>query len=573
MIAGILKNNKTKAHYYGYRPDEIKQEEVFCDGNINFCMISPVPQNVLAFSIGADIIFNMLRRRKNVYADMGVLPDKNLLSRMGNAPIEALYSERQIRDFDIIGLSLYFIGSYFNVVPFLIKSGINPIARERGEEDPLIIAGGGSCSTNPLPVSDFIDVFVIGDGETPVKNIIDCMEENKGVGKMELLHKLKEKNRSLYIPLLAKNGESVYYNIEEDISGSILDASDYVSKPRNKTIELIRGCRYKCNFCNLGNIRRKVAEMPVESVVKAIKSYPTGTSIYPFAPDESSYRKYDEIYKNIGDRKLYRYNQRFNTYKKNKRHSLNDYRVSFGLDGISQRIRDLVRKNVKEQQVREAITHALANFDVIKINLIIAFPFECHSDWEEFERLMEDICKIRKELVPEKCYTEEENERVYIGYKEGKKVKIDKKLLMLHLAPTPFQAEPHTPMQWYGIGDIDLANIKIKSLKKKLLRKYGMVKTEGLNSKASMETEFIMKRGGKEICNVLYDMGKRDYYNSSGLSQLNKPFKLLLKKRGIDYRKYLKEYSINDSLPWEFIVTGGEERYKREYLKMKANER
>lgn len=577
MIQSYLKKNKTKAFHYGYRPEEIKQTETFNNSEVKFVMVSLAPQNLLQFSLGSDIIFNLLRKREDTYVDMSVLYDKNLLSLLRGGSITGLYSQQPIKSFDIVGLSLYFIGSFFNIVPFLLSSKIHPYQKKRNNSDPLIIGGGGAVSSNPEPVAEFFDIIIIGDGETPISLLIDFYKKNKSHGKNSLLRKIKDCHKSFYIPALKTEKTIVYFNTEDSIEQSILTQADYVSKPRNKVIELMRGCHYKCNFCQLGNIRDKVAIMPINKVIEAIKSYPCGTSIYPFAPDESSYKDYDKIYKNLGARKLYRYNQRFNTYSKQSRHSLNDYRVVFGLDGISQRLRDKVNKRIKTDEIYSTFEHAFKYFNVIKINLVIAYPFEAQEDWQEFDNLLNDLTKMRLEISPDKCLTEEENKRFNILYQQKKamgekcslrEIKNIDKSIMIHLAPTPFQAEPHTPMQWYGIGKVNNANRAIIDLQKKYMIKYGMVKIEGLNSKDSIETEFIIKRAGRELCDIFYEMGIRGYYNANGLSGLNGPLRVLLKRSGIDYKRYLRQIHIDEKLEWDFIKTGREDKYKKTFIEM-----
>ena len=576
MITNYLRKNKKKAYHYGYRPDEIKQTENFNSADITFCMCSIAPQNLLQFSLGSDIIFNIARKRKDVFADMAVLLDKKIFNLTNKSPITALYSCEQVRDFDIIGLSSYYVGSYFNIVPFLMMCGIEPFALKRNCKN-LIIAGGGAVSSNPEPIASFFDVIIIGDGETPINILFDIKVKYKEKSNTALLKIIRDSHSSFYIPSLKKT-TSIVFNTEKNIDDYILGADDYVSKPNNKTIEITRGCFYKCRFCSLGQMRKKAISAGTEVIIKKIQSYPEGTTIYPFAPDESSYSHYGKIIENLGNRKLFRYNQRFDSYLKYGRYSQSDYRVVFGLDGISQRIRDIVKKKITLDEIYNSIEHVFKNFEIMKLNIVIAYPFEKNEDWQEFDNFLDSICRMRLELIPDKCLTNEENILIRNTYYEAKihnqklvmkNMGIDKKLFMIHLAPTPFQPEPHTPMQWESMGNIELACSKIKLLQKKYIKKYGMIKIEGLNSPQNIKINYILKRGDRNIADVLYALASAGIYNSSGINpEIFSHLNMQLKKHQIDPSQFYKQIPFSSNLVWDFIKTGLENYYKSEYIQM-----
>jgi hypothetical protein len=559
MLSEILKKDTRMAIRFNYRPEEWKSKTTFDSGEVKFCMTSLAPNEDLQFTLGTDIIVNMLKKRSDSYCDLAVLPPKSILSLM-NTYISGMYSGKYVKNFDIIGLSIYYIGSFFNIVPFLRYSGIKAWAKDRPSLTPLIIGGGGALSFNPEPVAEFFDVIVLGEGETPVNLLIDFMKANRHLPKMDFLKNLSDVSNSFYIPLLKTKTTSLYFNFEKKIVP--LDSNDFISKSTNKPVELLRGCYYKCRFCQLSFGRKKSAVSDVNDVVKAIQSYPDEASIYPFAPDESSYPHYKEVYASLGNRNLFRYNQRFNTYRYQDRHSLSDYKVSFGLDAISQRIRDLVEKKITIDQIYKAMGHAIQNFDMIKINLIIAFPMqiENNTDWEEFDKFLTDICEMRRELAPNKCLTDEEIERYKHIYRSDDNAKITQattkeKLLMFSLNPTPFCAEAQTPMQWLEMGNIPFASRKLLEIREKCTRKYLFLKIEGLNSEESIITSYVLKRGGRELNHVIYDLGCRNYTNTSGISVFNKILIQSLKEHKIDYKRYIRRIETNEELPWDFIHT------------------
>jgi len=561
MIHDLLKTDKRKSYHYCYRPSEIEQEQVFGNDVINFVLCSIAPQNVLQFSLGSDIIFNMLRKMDNVYVDMGVLYNKELITKTNHAAIRALYSQERIKDFDIIGISLYFVGSYFNIIPLLYYSKIPLLARDRKNTRPLVIAGGGAISTNPEPIAELFDVIIIGDGEEPTKKIIEII--NLNLNKTETLLEIKNSCKCAYIPQLKKHNEYIYYNNEKDIGKYILSNNDFVSKPNNKVIEIMRGCYYKCNFCNLGYMRSEPKENKINDIINAIKTYPDDATIYPFAPDESSFKHYDEIINQIGTRKLTRYNQRINTYNMVERTSLNDYRIVFGIDGISQRIRNIVKKQITTDQINRALEFSYTQFDLIKLNLIIAYPFETEDDWDEFETWLDKTLETRRKTSPNKTLSQDEALFYHKKAVKKEKFKLDgtgkDKFIMIQLAPTPFQPEPHTPMENFGLGNIEYATNRLLNIKNKMIKKYGMIKIYGLNSRKSMETTSILKYGGKEILNILYNVFKSGAYNSNGLSSIYRAFYNVLNRSKTNKNNYICKKDNNYNKPFKFIITGNEE--------------
>jgi len=568
MITQWLKKNKKMAVKYCYRPNEVTQEDSFDDPGLNVVIVSLSPQQDVQFSLGTDIIFNRLRHRAGIFVDMAVHLKSEVRGMLGKAPVPALYSQHPVRDFDIVGLSLYYVGSFFNAIPFLRSAKIKLLAVNRlDDQGPLVIAGGGAITSNPEPLAELFDIIVIGDGETPVDWITENWQKVKS-GKISKKAFLKRADKLdyLYVPMLKTDQTVKHIHCEDSIDDSVLTHNDFIAKSQNKVLEIIRGCYYKCNFCQLSFLKSKAVPASPERVVEAIKTYPKGASVYPFAPDECSYKHYDKILANIGDRMLYRYNQRINSFAKSgtSRQSLNDYRVAFGLDGVSQRVRDVLKKQITLEEIETAFRKAFMNFDVIKCNMVIAFPFETPEDWDEFDEWLLHILEMRREVSPDKTLTVQEaiDAKEYYqggGKKNLKELYGKEKFIMFHIAPTPFTPEPHTPMEYMGIGDVEYASRRLMAIQKKALADYGMVKVQGLNSRQNIQTSTAIKHSGRELLNVFYNIGAvNGKCNEQGISGMYEVFFRTARKLKIDLRKCYADKDPKWQAPYRFIQTGNE---------------
>jgi radical SAM family uncharacterized protein len=256
---------------------------------IRMALAYPDAYEVGMSNMAVPILYDILNRQPDVLAERAYAPWVDMEARMraGKIPLFSLENRRPLKDFDVIGFSLGYELTYTNVLNMLDLALVPVLASERTEEHPLVIAGG-SCCLNPEPMSDFIDAFVIGDGEEVLLEFLAAYREAKGEGKDRLLKRLASVP-GVYVPS--------FYRVDYDDGGLVKGITPIVpgAGPRIQrrivsklpppparpvvpyievihdrgAIEIQRGCSRGCRFCQAGMVYRPVRERPQQEVIDA----------------------------------------------------------------------------------------------------------------------------------------------------------------------------------------------------------------------------------------------------------------------------------------------------------------
>ena len=528
-------------------------------------------------NMAVPILYDILNRQPDTLAERVYTPwvDMEALMRQRGIPLFSLENQRPLKDFDIIGFSLGYELSYTNVLNMLDLAGIPVRAVDRDDSHPLIIAGGSSCH-NPEPMSDFIDAFVIGDGEEVLIEFLDAYREGKGVAKQQLLKKLAA-IPGVYVPSL--------YQVEYHSDGLIKSVTPTVSEasPRiqkrivtklpppptrpvvpfievvhdRAAIEVQRGCSRGCRFCQAGMIYRPVRERPHDEVIDA-----SGELVANCGYDEVSLVSLNTTdYADI-DKLVAKMNQRYpNLTLSLPSLRLDDFSIklveslptrsrtglTFAPEAGSERLRRVINKNITDESLlKTAATAFTRGWTSLKLYFMIGLPTET---LEDVQRIVALVDKVRA---------------------EGKKASGKKP--MIRVSVSTFVPKPHTPFQWAARLDEQALHPRLEILRQGLNIKG--VKFSWHDPRIGL-LEAALSRGDRRTGKAIYrawELGCRfdawtEHYNHEKWLQA-------FADAGLEPGFYAyRERSTDEVLPWSHIDAGVSEAFLKQELRRALEER
>jgi radical SAM family uncharacterized protein len=544
---------------------------------IKFALAYPDTYEVGMSNLAVPILYEILNSQADVLAERVYAPwtDMEEAMRANKIPLASLENKKPLNEFDIIGFSLGYELSFTNVLNMLDLAGIPVLAAERNDSQPLIIAGG-SCTLNPEPMADFIDAFIVGDGEEVILEFIDAYRGEKGVGKEKLLRRLAE-IPGIYVPSLYK----VAYGTDGLIKSFTPTAPE--AKPKiqrrlvNKlppppvkpivpfiepihdraAIEVQRGCSRGCRFCQAGMVYRPLREREPEEIIRA-----TGDLISNCGYDEVSllslnttdYPGVDKLVAKMTERypgvTISLPSLRLDDFSINLVSSLptkNRTGLTFAPEAGSERLRRAINKNITDASLlATAGTAFKRGWTSFKLYFMLGLPTETLDDVAGIVALVD---KVRE---------------------EGRKASGRKP--MIRISVSTFVPKPHTPFQWCRQEDaaslIKKQEILQNGLQQKGVRLSwhdpGVSLLEAAISRGDRRTGKVIKRAWELGCK--FDAWSELYSHAKWLQAFA--------DCGVDPAFYaLRERSLDEILPWSFIDAGvSQEFLKREYLKAQTGE-
>ena len=516
----------------------------FDKAKVRVAMAFPDKYEIGISNLGVRVLYELVNRESGYMCDRVYAPEKDFTPE----PLYALESKRPLKDFDVVGFSLQYEMAYPTVLKMLEMAGIPYRNEDRTDDDPIIIAGG-PCTFNPLPMADFVDVFTIGDGEDTIIEICRILEETKNLPRQERIKKLCED------PKNGRWSKGINDKVDKRIAQLKLETAltsypiPFSSSVQDRAVvEIRRGCGRMCRFCQPGHVTLPVRERSAEDIITIAKELVQNTGYEEYSLLSLSSNDYSNINEVIKELAV-DFNEKkvsvtlpsqridgFNLELANLVQSVRKSTMTLAPEAGSQRLRDVIKKNITKEQIENAVLTLYENgWSRVKLYFICGLPTETLEDMDEMANLLSGL-RYKSKLI--------------------KKEKGLNHTLELTCTLSIFVPKPFTPFQWCPQMDLDTVKAHIDYLMERM-KKVKCVKINYSDKYLSL-LEAVLTRGDESLCKYIEALYKKgSYLDSWGENFKWKMWFETAQECGIDLEALAqKQYDLNLPLPWDFINVG-----------------
>ena len=503
-------------------------------------------------NLGLHIIYEEINLRNDSVCERIFLPEKKELEAYDKTktPLMSVETQRPMHQFDVVAFDVTFEMDYFHI-PLMLRHGRVPImGKDRTEFDPIVIAGGPCATFNPEPFADFIDAFIIGEGEGIVSRVLDIIRDGKmeGLDRHAILRQLADVSGvyvpSLYVPIYSEDGEFKGYDIVEGVpktikrhfemltsGGETVVATNYTEFGAMYIIEVARGCGRHCRFCMAGYCFRVPRVRPLDILKEGVeRAEKLGKKVGLMGAAISDYPEVDELVNYIRSKDM-RYScasLRADSLTQAVVDGLADSgqkTITIAPETGSERLRRVINKGISEEHLQNAATlSAKSGIQHMRLYIMIGLPTETDEDIEAIVGLAE-----RTQAHMEK-----------VGCK-GR----------LTLSINPFIPKPFTPFQWMAMDNQKTVEKKLQYIKK-ALQKNRRIEVL-VESPKEAYIQGVLARGDRRLGAVIA---------ACAADRGSKSFKSEMKAAGLDMDDMnYRERSFDEFLPWSHLDMGMDEGY------------
>ena len=570
----ILMKVDKAARYIGGEVNSIMKDKN--DVDIRFAMCFPDVYEIGMSNLGMMILYNMFNEREDVWCERVFSPwmDLDKIMREEHIPLFALESQEPVKEFDFLGITLGYEMCYTNVLQVLDLSHVSLLAKDRKEDDPIVI-GGGACAYNPEPIAEFFDMFYIGEGETVYDALFDAYKANKAAGgsRADFLFAASQ-IPGIYVPSLynvtykedgtiasstpAKEGvpekvcKQLITDVTKDYRAIKAPVVPFIKATQDRvTLEIQRGCIRGCRFCQAGMIYRPTRERNVEDLKASAREMLQNTGHEEISLSSLSSSDYSELKElvnflieefhgnavNISLPSL-----RIDAFALDVMSKVQDVKKSsltFAPEAGSQRLRNVINKGLTEENILHGAGEAFkGGWNQVKLYFMLGLPTETEDDMKGIAHLAQKIAETYYEEVPK----EKRNGKVQVN-----------------VSTSFFVPKPFTPFQWAGMYREEDFVEKAKVVKSEIRAQLNQRSIRYSWHEPDVTIlEGFLARGDRRCSKVIlraYEKGA--IYDAWSESFDYNIWKESFAETNTDIDFYtLRERSTDEILPWDFIDAG-----------------
>ena len=503
-------------------------------------------------------------------------------------PLFALESQEPIRDFDFLGITIGYEMCYTNILQVLDLSGIPLKSADRGEDFPIVI-GGGACAYNPEPLAPFFDMFYIGEGETVYDALFDAYKANKKAGGSRRDFLLAAaKIPGIYVPSLyevtykedgtiasfaptadgvpEKVQKQLIIDMEKEYRAVEAPVVPHIKATQDRvTLEIQRGCIRGCRFCQAGMIYRPTRERDVETLKESARIMLKNTGHEEISLSSLSSSDYSQLKElvnflieefhgkavNISLPSL-----RIDAFALDVMSKVQDVKKSsltFAPEAGSQRLRDVINKGLTEEVILHGAGEAFkGGWNQVKLYFMLGLPTETEDDMKGIAHLAQKIAETYYEVVP----------------KEQRKGKVQ-----INVSTSFFVPKPFTPFQWAPMYTEQDFVEKAKVVKNEVRAQLNQRSIRyNWHEPDVTALEGFLARGDRRCADVILRAYEKGALYDAWTENFDYDiWKEAMAECGVDMTFYtLRERSLDEILPWDFIDTGVSRRFlEREWQRAK----
>ena len=577
LSPAILSRVLKPARYTGNEWNSVIKDHA--EVKVTFALAMPDVYEVGMSNLGLKILYQILNDRADTAAERVYAPwvDMEAEMRAHGIPLFSLETFTPLKDFDLFGFSLQYELSYSNILNMLDLAGIPLLAAERSMDDPFIV-GGGPVVFNPEPMADFMDFFILGEGEEIIGEVAGLMaswkEAGRPGGRTGFL-KQAAALAGIYVPS--------FYDVSYHADGTVadikptvpeaparpvkrvvqdLEAAPFATRPvvpfldtvhDRVMLEIFRGCTRGCRFCQAGVIYRPVRERSLETLLRHAQELVDHTGYDEISLVSLSSADYSCLHE-LTVALIQKFKTqgvsvslpslRIDSFSVELAQEVQQVRKSgltFAPEAGTQRMRDVINKGVTEQDLEEAVTAAFkAGWSGVKLYFMIGLPTETDEDIKGIIDLANKVARIYKQVKG----------------RGGAKITV---------SVSSFVPKPHTAFQWYP-------QITVEEIRRKqeYLRSLPRDRNISLNWHDAQTSflEGVFSRGDRRLGRVLVEAWRRGARFDGWTEHFNIALWLeAFEAAGIDPAFYAnRERDFKEVLPWDHLSAGVDKNFlMREY--------